>query len=67
MNFNDSAPSGFGEGDTVGDKFVAQDFPTSHGYSISYYVYNRKFSGLIEYTGTRIIEGIIPWELVFSQ
>ena len=64
---NDSAPSGFGKGDTAGDKFVAQDFPTSHGYSISYYVYNRKFSGLIEYTGTGIIKGIIPWELIFSQ
>ena len=59
-------PSGFNDRDSRGDKFIANEFPSSHGFSISYYVYLKEYSSLKEYTGEGIVAGLLSWDSYVS-
>ena len=62
---HNSKPSGFKKDDTHGDKFAVQQFQTSQGHLIDYYVYTPNNGKLIQFDNLRFY-GSESWNAVFS-
>ena len=62
---NNTIPSGFNSGNTIGDKFSAAEFIESHGFPVENYVYQPKNDWLIQYTKDKIIPGVLFWNTIF--